>query len=346
MREPTMADRFVAAKLSFPDIHRTVQYTQHKARLAEKFVFDKEASARVATVLRDVPELLVEQIQFARPPFDLCWIEYDTNAIFDILNPDYPGVLDPTRDAHLGLLIEHHRIIVVCEDMHGRFGFMPIVYHLNTRWKLEEQLAFAGQLGTSRLGIDYWLWGAAAPKLLANGKQEYLQALRATNRAEMLLPVPPDKAAAVYGGTIGDFKNHIAILLMLNQPALTKYVEVPRGRGWISHRPKPYMTHRTVHVALDPVPLVRQFSHGVGEGGVRRRHPVRGHYCTNLRARSGGCIHQWQAAGEEWTPVAVAVGDDPQRWVCSVCQGRRWWRADHARGDAGIGWVNHTYKVD
>ena len=158
MREPTMADRFVAAKLSFPDIHRTVQYTQHKARLAEKFVFDKEASARVATVLRDVPELLVEQIQFARPPFDLCWIEYDTNAIFDILNPDYPGVLDPTRDAHLGLLIEHHRIIVVCEDMHGRFGFMPIVYHLNTRWKLEEQLAFAGQLGTSRLGIDYWLW--------------------------------------------------------------------------------------------------------------------------------------------------------------------------------------------
>jgi len=133
---------------------------------------------------------------------------------------------------------------------------------------------------------------------------------------------------------------------MLNQPALTKYVEVPRGRGWISHKPKPYMAHRTVHVAMDPVPLVRQFSHGVGEGGVRRRHPVRGHYCTNLHARSGGCIHQWQAAGEEWTPVAVAVGDDPQRWVCSVCQGRRWWRADHARGDASVGWVNHTYRVD
>ena len=346
MREPTMADRFVAAKLSFPDIPRIVRDTQYKTRLAEKFVFDKEASARVATVLRDVPELLVEQIQFARPPFDLCWIEYNVGVIFNMLNPDRAVIPGQTRDMNLGLLIEHHRMVVVAEDVRGRFGFMPVVYHLNTEWPPEEQLSFASQLTISRMGIDYWLWGSAAPKLIRDGKQDYLRVLRDTNRVELLLPISPDKSASVYNGTIGDFKNHIGILLMLNQPSLTKYVEVPRTRGWIGHKPKPYMAHRTVHVALDPVPLVRCLSHGEGTGSVRRRHRVRGHYCTNAQARQGGCDHQWQAADGGWKPVAVAVGDDPERWVCAACAGRRWWRADHARGDAGLGWVDHTYRVD
>ena len=342
MREPTMADRFVNAKLSFPDVASTVRAAQHKARLAERFVFDRDASARVATVLRDVPELLVEQIQFARPPFDLCWIEYNVEVIFEMLNPDYIKEEDSTRDVHIGLLIEHHRMVVVSEGADGRFAIMPVIYHLNTEWPVEEQLAFASQLTVSRMGIDYWLWGAVAPRL----PQEHLRVLRDTNRVELLLPIPPSRSAAVYNGTVGDFKNHVAILLMLNQPSLTKYVAVERTRGWIGHKPKPYMAHREVRVALDPVPRIRQFSHGEGEERLRRRHRVRGHYCTNARARSGGCIHQWQAVGAEWKPVAVAVGDDPERWVCDVCGGKRWWRADHARGDASVGWVDHTYRVD
>src|SRR6185369_11537864 len=157
MREPTMADRFVAAKLSFPDVTRAVRIAQRQIRLAEKFVFDKDASTRVATVLRDVPELLVEQIQFARPPFDLCWIEYDVEVIFEMLNPNHPWASDRTRDVRIGLLIEHHRVFVVSEGADGKFGLMPMVYHLNTKWPVEEQLAFADQLQVSRLGIDYWL---------------------------------------------------------------------------------------------------------------------------------------------------------------------------------------------
>ena len=344
--KPTMADRFIAAKLSFSNIGKMMQAVQRKTRLAEKFVFDAQASARVGTVLRDVPELLVEQIQFARPPFDLCWIEYDVDVIFATLNPTRAIEPDESRDVRIGILIEHHRMIVVSEDVQGRFGIMPAIYHLNTEWPVEEQLALAQQFGTSRMGIDYWLWGSVAPKLIEMGRHDYLRTLRDTNRVEWLLAIPPERANAVYNGTIGDFKNHVGVLLMLNQPALTQYVEVPRGRGWVGNKPKPFMAHRVVHVALDPVPQLRRISAAEGAGSVRRRHRVRGHYCINERARSGGCIHQWQAAGEAWQSVAVKVGDDPERWVCALCQGRRWWRADHARGDATIGWVNHTYKVD
>ena len=339
-REPTLADLFMASN-SRPIL-------KNRARFAEKFVFDGEASERVGRVLLEVPELLVEQIQFARPPFDLCWIEYEVDRVYRILNPIGWNPDDMTRDRRVGLLIEHNEILVVSEDFRGRLGIMPITYNLNTEWLLEDQIRFAKQLGMSRLGIDYWMWGAAAMKLIADGKRDYLRILRDTNKATLISNIELDEqmSTVLRNGTMGDFKNHVAILLMLNQPAMTQYVEVPRGRGWIGHKPKPYMAHRTVRVAMDPVTVIRQFSHGEGSGAVRRRHRVRGHYCHSARARVAVCEHQWVAVGAEWTPIVVEVGDDPERWTCNRCQGRRWWREAHARGDAGIGWIDHDYRVE
>ena len=115
-REPTLADLFMTSNA------RPV--LKNRARLAEKFVFDGEASERVGRVLLEVPELLVEQIQFARPPFDLCWIEYETDPIYRLLNPDNWNPDDTTRDYRVGLLIEHNDILVVSEDMRGRLGVM------------------------------------------------------------------------------------------------------------------------------------------------------------------------------------------------------------------------------
>src|SRR4051812_47582333 len=92
-RNPTLADLFITHAENNKVLEHMLakrQFTKavkRKVQLAEKFIFDREASERVGTVLRDVPELLVEQIQFARPPFDLCWIEYDSDIIFEILNP-------------------------------------------------------------------------------------------------------------------------------------------------------------------------------------------------------------------------------------------------------------------
>lgn len=335
-REPTLADLFMAGNAR-PSL-------KNEVRLSEKFVFDREASERVGRVVSEVPELLVEQIQFARPPFDRCWIEYDVDSLYRMLNPVQSE--DMTRDRRVGLLIRHHKIAIVSEDMKGNLGVVPIIYHLNTEWPVDEQIKFAETFRISRLGIDYWMWGAAANKLRVTNP-EYLRVLRDTNKAKFLWPgeISDKMASVMLNGTIGDFKNHVAVLLMLNQPAMTQYVEVPRTRGWMGNKVKPYMAHRVVRVELDPVAVLRQFSHGEGSGSVRRRHRVRGHYCHSVVARQAACDHQWVAVGAEWTPVRVEVGDDPERWVCGGCGGRRWWREAHARGDAGVGWIDHSYEV-
>ena len=86
--KPTMADRFIAAKLSFSNIGKMMQAVQRKTRLAEKFVFDARSQRpRRNGVARRART--VGRTNSVRPPapFDLCWIEYDVDVIFATLNP-------------------------------------------------------------------------------------------------------------------------------------------------------------------------------------------------------------------------------------------------------------------
>lgn len=72
---PIFADHFIANKMHVQDGH-DVCALQARVRRAERLVFDTQAIVRVGQVIHDIPELLIEQIQFARAPFDLCWIEF------------------------------------------------------------------------------------------------------------------------------------------------------------------------------------------------------------------------------------------------------------------------------
>jgi hypothetical protein len=86
MNEPLFADQLVAAgsKLLLPR-RIDARALQARIRRAERLVFDKEASMRVGEVIRDIPELLIEQIQFARAPFDLCWIEFQSEVLWQAI---------------------------------------------------------------------------------------------------------------------------------------------------------------------------------------------------------------------------------------------------------------------
>lgn len=359
-REPTLADMFISQDPNKNDIitgpintKQFISGLQHRMRMAEKFVFDTSASERVGLVLRDVPELLIEQIQFARPPFERCWIEYELDPIFDLLNPGENNPIDQTRDKKIGMLIDHNRILVVSQTHNHELAILPFAYHLNTEWALKDQLDFCDKLKISRLQIDMWLWGALGAKFLNEGKIDYLRTLRDTNMAELLIDQQElsfEAASRMINATAGDFKNHIAILLMLNQPALTQYVKVPSTRGWIRHKPRPFMSYNTIHVALDPVPKIRKmYDSKEGPGALRRRHRVRGHYCHNEAARKAiihhTCLHDWQPTDQEWTPIEAKVGDDIEHWFCANCSGKRWWREEHRRGHYKEGEVIHEYEV-
>src|SRR5580765_7549676 len=125
-----------------------------RIRRAERLVFDNEATARVGQVLHEIPELLIEQIQFARAPFDLCWIEYKADVIWSEVVGRDANEKDMTRDEVVGVLIDHNRINVFSRAYDGSTGMLPFVYHLNTEWPLSDQLSFCDKFKISRIGID------------------------------------------------------------------------------------------------------------------------------------------------------------------------------------------------
>jgi hypothetical protein len=373
-RGPTLADRFMAhrvpghARLIHP---KTYDMIQRAMRAAHRFVFDEAAAERIAQVVRDIPHLLVREHAFARPPFEVTWIEWPSWVYWKVLRDAKPERYDQTgwygnlntADHTIGYLIDHNRINTICGGTVDKPisdpQITPMQYHLRTEWDIDEQLEFARVCGCGRMTLDMLMWGSTYDEL----SEDERRVLRASNVMEQtpLNPAHPGHArltsdggmAGPARGTVGDFRTIIAILLMLNRPSLTSYRNVlPNSHGFIRGKLRPFMSHTTVTIAIDPVPTLRLIGTPAGDREPRRRHEVRGHYCHNKVARDyariAGCIHNFEPnrGPPKWLPWPNAGPDDPDNWVCSECGGKRWWRPEHERGDASVGYVMHDdYEV-
>jgi hypothetical protein len=362
LREPTLADYFIAEQANMMDKavgEKTIAALQAKARQAHKFVFDEEASIRVGEVVRDIPDLIIREAQFARAPFEVTWIEYDAFHFWSTVNGREP---DEKSDTKVGFLIDHNRVNVVAmgeeDKRRTHTGLYPIAYHLNTEWPVEDQLRFAHNASTSRMGLDFWMWGETAGKLLQAGETDKLRALRDSHMAEFILRpdflanlVKRNRLVGFLDKSAGDMRNMIAFLLMLNRPSIVQYKNtLPKWHGFIGNKVKPFFSHTTVNVSLDAVAVLNLVGTPKGEEVGRRRHEVRGHYCHDKGARDymriAGCIHDWQPTHKDWTPWPDAKADEADNWRCGTCDGKRWWRAEHHRGTAQTGFViNDGYQV-
>ena len=199
------------------------------------------------------------------------------------------------------------------------------------------------------MGIDLWLWGSVANRLLSEGRTDYLRMLRDTN---MVIPLDPrwaeapiENKASIFNNSSGDFKNIVALLLMLNQPRMTQYIHVPRRRGWIGNQHRPFMAHHAIKLALDTKSQLKLVSETGIIPQLRRGGRVRGHYCRDETARDYerivGCIHDWVPTDAKWIPAPDTPLDERLHWLCKTCEGKRWWRSEHERG--GTGYVLHDH---
>ena len=139
--------------------------------------------------------------------------------------------------------------------------------------------------------------------------------------------------------TAGDLRFMLGILALLNSRGET-VVRWSQGSG-SSAGPMPrtgrrYLDHRLVTLVVPRERAVEALSRSFGyEPGRRRRHPVRGTWCygrTGERAGNPSCAHEYDTS-------------DPLRQACVKCAALRWWRPEHERGDASIGYVTHDYAV-
>lgn len=337
---------------------RVIEQVRRRLLVAKRFNFDAIASRRLGEVIRDVPNLLIQQQSFARAPYDVMWIEID----FQAFGRELSSYLDVRSDSKVGYLYDHGTVYVAAENSGYPPSLMPIYYQLNTPFEAQEQLDFCAKTKVSPETIDQFFWGKTYEKLdetdrrLLRGRHScgYLpEASNGKNRSWTVIEnrneLPrrtsyEDLFEKMYWGSAGDMRNLIACLLMLNRPRITEYTEVERGHGFIRGKLTTFMAHTTVTIKVDPRPILRSIDRSEA-GEPRRRHEVEGHWCHNEAYRDGtkrDCIHAWQAQLDDHPEDDP---DAPDHFHCMNCGGKRWWRRAHMRGSAAVGFVEKDYVV-
>lgn len=306
-------------------------------RRAHRFVLTEDAARKVALAIQSYPEMLVEHGQFARAPFENCWIEFPTTEFFETLVPGSGN--QPGADIRVGYLFSGNNVYVGAQRAEGVGGFSPIEYHLHQPMSLQNELAMADAMGVSRMGLDDFFWGRSFSRDLS------LETKRGLRRQhDFSMRIDPARVnnkidySVLLNSMNGEVRNILGILLMINQPNKNFTITERTASRAMSHRGmRAQMSHNVVSINLDDNDLSTLFrvDRPKGTHASPRLHPVRGHYCHDRRAKMMskiGCQHEWN----EITPL---------KWECTRCTGRRWWRKEHSRGDASLGQIEQEHAV-
>lgn len=390
-RQPTLADRFLHSPVSRGQTlvsYDINEQLKQKIRSARRFRLTPEASTHVGRVIATIPELLFREQQFARAPYDVTWLEFPYDNWFNGLSKQE---LFRGTDTEMGFLIDHGNVYTIAysKDMpRDTPAVIPLVYTLHKPWEMREQIDFAQKVGMSRLGLDGLLWGATLEQMVrmrvaenppedksVEGIKAYTsqtadyfrdhpsRSLR-NNHTLGFLPISdhivkrPSSYKDIYervsGAAAGDLRNIVALLLLMNRPSLTRYVQdEPHWKTFVGGKSRTYLSHTVVTIDFDPRPALMKIGTVYGEKESKRRHEVRGVYCHDEKYRKGtaaGCIHDWYEHPDYMDDIAHLHIDEHgsvqwDNWLCKGCGGHRWWRETHERGDAAKGYVVKNYEV-
>jgi hypothetical protein len=369
-RQLLLADEFLASRREFIVDTNTESRVRSRVLSARRFVLDWQATERAASIMNDIPELLIREQQFARAPYPVTWIEFPFEPWWQALTGKEP-LFD--ADTQIGYLVDNDNVYVISGSAVEKCpALMPLYYQLHHPWPMQDQLDFTALAGISRIGLDGFLWGESIYKLMANKDRpeefkplhEQQQRILRDNHSCNVLPLGPKGIQVgrkqiiqrMVNASAGELRNIIGLLLLMNRPSVTEYVrDVGRHRGFVRGKLRPYLSHTVVTIKLDAKQILRQVS-AQGEAAEKRRHEVRGIYCHDEEYRKGtkaGCIHEWtehpdyidEALDEKRWHTNQRGETEFDNWQCVHCHGHRWWRDNHERGNAAIGYVNKTYQI-
>lgn len=142
--------------------------------------------------------------------------------------------------------------------------------------------------------------------------------------------VKPHRLTSMLQGACGEFRNLLAMLLWINQPAVHTIIDKPAVRGWFNKKPVAYAQHHVVQMRkeLNHRAIVKAFA----PRRAPRRHEVEA-FWRNYD-KTPGCIHEW--------PL---FPDERGHFQCQRCPQWRTRVKQHERGDAAIGFVTKEYTT-
>lgn len=319
----TLRDR-VLVKLSTSAKGQTKDFASY-VRSCVPFALSNRAASVVGNAMMAAPELLLDNMPFARPPFETMWIEADVDSL--IIHPglDYRAKERGT-DVTVGYQIKYYQerdivaFLVASSDGSGDPHYSPTL----TEVCLSGPHPAKAVYGSTLEGRADAAWHRATYKKLGS------KALIMGDRVRYIPRKGFDLERTIV--TRGEVATVIGLLLAINQPpAITTLSDVPRVRGIAKGKPVQYFGHTQVDIVLGQEPRVLRHEH-IGTHASPRWHEVRGHWVH--RGGERGCIHDWQQL------------DDHNHYVCSVCGRKRTWRvyAD-GRGDAGKGYIHQQRRI-
>jgi hypothetical protein len=347
-RKPLLIDEVLAnTHKELPkEERRKVQVVQARLQQAKVFKFDEDAAIYAAQMMRDYPEAIAHDVDFAIPPFPQMYIEFPFPKFYDILTPEEMRVSDPLplkdQDQDVGYFYDGPSVYVMsrtADSKRNRPGMiLPLRFRMNRAFTYDEEVELIKHLKSSRLGIDAFFWGSCYKKLIERNDYASMRALREHHSCEVWYGddgMPPNMMAYLLHTNAGDLRSIIAMLLFLNRTKDVQEMDEIRGApGFVRAKPRTLIRHNVIHIKLDPAPLLKKvFLDARTTGGWRREHDVRGHFCHD---------RTYHAAHHEHDMKEI----DHQHWKCRLCGGAKWWRKAHHRGSSKAGQVLTAYEVE
>jgi hypothetical protein len=302
-----------------PHVTKQVQALAPRAR---QFVFDEGASRLVGEFIRDCPDILVDQMQFARQPYDITYIEIDLDTVYQTMG--IRKIYTGERDWRIGFLAHGGTVYAVTNSRER-----PVAHLSPTcTFDYEYRPVAADPLSDDSKALLGSTWNVLSDAQRNAFAQRFNVGFLAsdeydrTKALEIMLPA-----------IAGEARVYVACLLFLYQRRHLTLTDHGPRRTLSKGRQRVYMAHTTVTIHLSQYLEMKRDLTAAHERSAPRRHEVRTHY--KHRQLTAGCEHQW---------VRVEEAENEQ-WRCTACAGLRWLCRSHLRGDGGLGFVTKHYEV-
>lgn len=291
---------------------------------ARQFIFDTEASRTVGRFIRECPDILIDQMEFARQPYEVTYIELDLQEVFVGMGLTYVKEhFIGEKDWKLGLLAAGGIINTFSNTSQRNTAQLAPLCTIDQEYRPGKEAGFVDDsrilLGNTWHHVNEAQRHAFATRFSLGYFGEEFGRKKAM---ETLIPA-----------MTGEARIYVAALLFLYQRRHLTLTDRGPRRALSKGRQRVYMAHTTVTIHLSQYAEVRRELTLAQERSSPRRHEVRTHY--KHRGLTAGCEHQW-----------LRVEDaDNEQWRCTACAGLRYLVREHLRGDGSIGFVTKHYEV-
>jgi hypothetical protein len=326
-----VAEHHDRRKMKSPELQKVWQRLRPIMPKARRFIFDKEASAFAGAFIRDFGPTLLENLQFAIPPFEHCYVEYHLDALLDTIGRRKTEHREGgSADECIGHLIDHNYVYTFIEDSKGEASFYPVMVDLHS--DTYTRGTFSSDLEDDEYKKITYTLGSTSNDLKRTSEETLRRWLHNIDIVASPMFHQLLTEDVLRDGGNGTVRNLVALLLMLNrQRERVTLTQVPPKGVIYKGKRKVFMAHSLVMLTTEDYGAITRSFVPAGHHESPRRHQVRGFFRHYHRVR--GCEHHF------------LEDDRPLHWTCQHCGTRLVWVHDHLRGDASKGFVTKEYVV-